>query len=113
MKFILFFFCIFLISTNLDVFGAEQSTRDVGFVNKFIINTDERSFEVIFGANFLVSSHTFSANDKMLQFNIETSLEQENIGEITIPRDLLDGADVCQHDLVRGEQHLGREEVSK
>ena len=91
MKFILFFFCIFLISTNLDVFGAEQSTRDVGFVNKFIINTDERSFEIIFGANFLISSHTFNVNDKMLQFNIETSLEQENIGEITIPRDLLDG----------------------
>ena len=91
MKFILFFLCMFLISTNLDAFGSEQSTRDVGFLNKFIINTDERSFEVIFGANFLVSSHTFSANDKMLQFNIETSLEQENIGEITIPRDLLDG----------------------
>ena len=91
MKFILFFLCMFLISTNLNAFGSEQSTRDVGFLNKFIINTDERSFEVIFGANFLVSSHTFSANDKMLQFNIETSLEQENIGEITIPRDLLDG----------------------
>ena len=27
----------------------------------------------------------------MLQFNIETSLEEENIGEIIIPRDLIDG----------------------
>ena len=56
-----------------------------------MISTDGFNFEIIFTANFLVSSHAFSANDKMIQFNIESGLEEENIGEIVIPRDLIDG----------------------
>jgi len=73
----------------LDVFAIEP--RDVGFVNRYMINTDERNFEIIFSANFLISSNTFSANDKMLQFDIETTLDKENIGEIIVPRNLIDG----------------------
>ena len=80
-----------MITTNLAVFGSEQTTRDLGFINKYMITTDGQSFEIIFGANFLISSHSFSANDKTLQFNIETSFEENNIGEIIIPRDLIDG----------------------
>ena len=87
----MFFISTLLITTNLAAFGEEQSTRDVGFVNKYVVNTDGRSFEIVIGANFLVSSFTFSANDKMLKFNIETGLEKENIAEVTIPRDLIDG----------------------
>ena len=87
----MFFISILLITTNLAAFGAEQSARDVGFVNKYMVNTDGRSFEIVIAANFLVSSMTFSANDKMLKFNIETGLEKENITEIIIPRDLIDG----------------------
>ena len=87
----MFFIFILLFTTNLAVFGAEQSTRDVGFINRYMVNTDGRSFEIVIGANFLVSSFTFSANDKMLKFNIETGLEKENIAEVTIPRDLIDG----------------------
>ena len=56
-----------------------------------MITTDERNFEITFTANFLVSSYAFSANTKMLQFNIESGLEEENVGEIIIPRDLIDG----------------------
>ena len=59
-------------------------------MNRYIVTTDEQSFEIIFSANFNVLSHTFSANDRMLQFNIETSLEEKNIGEIVIPRNLID-----------------------
>jgi hypothetical protein len=73
----------------LDVFAIEP--RDVGFVNRYMINTDERNFEIIFSANFLISSNAFSANDKMLQFDIETTLDKENIGEIIVPRNLIDG----------------------
>ena len=76
---------------NLDVFGAEQSTRDLGFINRYVITVNEQDFEILFGSNFLISSHTFSASDRMLQFNIETSLENENVGEIIIPRALMDG----------------------
>tara|TARA_B100000953_G_scaffold84715_1_gene69166 strand:+ start:545 stop:1288 length:744 start_codon:yes stop_codon:yes gene_type:complete len=80
----------------LDVFGLptvelDVSPRDVGFVNKYMISTSEQNFEIVFSANFLISSHAFSASDKTIQFEIETSLEEENIGEIIIPRDLIDG----------------------
>jgi len=56
-----------------------------------MISTDGHNFEITFTANFLVSSYAFSANTKMLQFNIESGLEEENVGEIIIPRDLIDG----------------------
>ena len=89
LKFLLFFTFILLIATNLDVLAVDPS--DIGFVNKYMISTDGRNFEIIFAANFLITSTVFSANDKMLQFNIESGLDYENIGEIIIPRDLLDG----------------------
>ena len=56
-----------------------------------MVNTDGRSFEIVFAANFLISSMTFSANDKILKFDVEAGLEKENIAEIIIPRDLIDG----------------------
>jgi len=87
----LFFTFILLFTPNLTAFGAEQSTRDVGFVNKYVVNTDGRTFDIVFATNFLVSSFTFSANEKMLKFNIETGLEKENIAELIVPRDLIDG----------------------
>jgi len=75
----------------LDAFGVDVSLRDVGFVNKYMISTDGHNFEITFTANFTVLSHTFSAHDKMLQFNIDAVHEKENVAEIIIPRDLFDG----------------------
>jgi hypothetical protein len=75
----------------LSAFGVDTSLRDVGFVNKFMIDANEQNFEVTFTANFNVSSHTFSTDDKMLQFNVQAIHEKENVAEIIIPRDLLDG----------------------
>ena len=60
-------------------------------MTKYMITVDEQNYEVIFTSNFSISSHTFSVSDRMLQFNIETSLESKNIGEIIIPRTLMDG----------------------
>jgi len=80
-----------LITTNLGAFGVDTSLRDVGFVNKYMIETNGQNFEVTFTANFEVSSHTFSTDDKMLQFNVNAVHEKENVAEIIIPRDLLDG----------------------
>ena len=56
-----------------------------------MINTEEDSFTVTVIANFLISSHTFSANEKMLHFDIVSNFDHENIGEFNIPRDLIDG----------------------
>ena len=36
-------------------------------------------------------SHTFSTDDKILQFNVNAIHEKENVAEIIIPRDLFDG----------------------
>jgi len=80
-----------LITTNLGAFGVDTSLRDVGFVNKYMIETNGQNFEVTFTANFEVSSHTFSIDDKMLQFNVNAVHEKENVAEIIIPRDLFDG----------------------
>ena len=80
-----------LIATNLAAFGDEEDRRDLGFMSKYMITVDEQNYEVIFTSNFSISSYTFNASDRMLQFNIETSLESQNIGEIIIPRTLMDG----------------------
>ena len=56
-----------------------------------MISADEYNFEITFTANFAVLSHTFSAHDKMLQFNVDAVHEKENVAEIIIPRDLFDG----------------------
>ena len=80
-----------MITTNLGAFGVDTSLRDAGFVNKYMIDTNGQNFEVIFTANFEVSSYMFSTNDKMLQFNVQAIHEKENVAEIIIPRDLFDG----------------------
>jgi len=80
-----------LITTNLDVFGDEEDRRDLGFVSRYMITTDEQNFEIIFSSNFNILSYEFNANDETLQFNIESSLEERNIGEIIIPRSMMDG----------------------
>ena len=80
-----------MFTINSDAFGVDISLRDVGFVNKYMIATNGQNFEVTITANFEVSSHTFSTDDKMLQFNVNAIHEKENVAEIVIPRDLLDG----------------------
>ena len=79
-----------MITTNLSAFGIDTSLRDVGFVNKYMIDTNGQNFEVIFTANFEVSSHTFSTDNKILQFNVNAIHERENVAEIIIPQDLFD-----------------------
>ena len=75
----------------MDAFGVDTSLRDVGFVNKYMIDANGQNFEVTFTANFEVLSHTFSTDDKILQFNVNAIHEKENVAEIIIPRDLIDG----------------------
>ena len=91
LKFVLFFTVILLITINPSVYGLGTSPSDVGFVNRYSISADEHDFEISVTANFLISSHTFRADDKMLQFNAESGLEEGNLAEIIIPLDLFDG----------------------
>ena len=91
LKFVLFFTFILLIIINPSVYGLGTSPSDVGFVNRYSISADGHDFEISVTANFLISSHTFSADDKMLQFNAKSGLEKGNLAEIIIPLDLFDG----------------------
>jgi hypothetical protein len=91
LKFVLFFTLILLITINPSVYGLGTSPSDVGFVNRYSISADEHDFEISVTANFLISSHTFRADDKILQFNAESGLEEGNLAEIIIPLDLFDG----------------------
>jgi len=91
MKFILFSILILLFTVNLGLAVAEQTPRDIGFRETFIVTVDEQSFEIITERNFAISSHQFSVDDRILKFNIQTSLEEENIAGFIIPRNLLDG----------------------
>jgi hypothetical protein len=75
----------------LGAFGVDTSLRDVGFVNRYMIDTNGQNFEVTITANFTVLSHTFITDDKMLQFNVQAIHEKENVAEIIIPQDLFDG----------------------
>jgi len=90
LKFVLFFTFILLIIINPSVYGLGTSPSDVGFVNRYSISADGHDFEISVTANFLISSHTFSADDKMLQFNAKSGLEEGNLAEIIIPLDLFD-----------------------
>ena len=80
-----------MVSTNLSAFGVDESFREVGFVNKYTINADGENFEYTLTANFNVLSHTFSADDKTLQFSIQAIHAKENVAELIIPLDLFDG----------------------
>ena len=91
LKFVLFFTLILLITINPSVYGLGTSPSDVGFVNRYSISADGHDFEINVTTNFLISSHTFRADDKILQFNVESGLEEGNLSEIIIPLDLFDG----------------------
>ena len=91
LKFVLFFTLILLITINPSVYGLGTSTNDVGFVNRYSISADEHDFEISVTTNFLISSHMFRADDMMIQFNVESGLEEGNLAEIIIPLDLFDG----------------------
>ena len=45
---------------NLDAFG-DESYREVGFVNKYIVSKDGENFEIKFTVNFQLSSGRFSS----------------------------------------------------
>ena len=91
LKFVLFFTLILLITINPSVYGLGTSPNDVGFVNRYSISADGHDFEISVAANFLISSHMFRADDMMIQFNVESGLEEGNLAEIIIPLDLFDG----------------------
>ena len=87
---------------NLDAFGDDMFVRDVGFVNKYIVSKDGENFEITFTVNFQLSSAKINPDDEILQFNIASGHEKENVGELIIPLALFDGKFTV---LLDGEEH--------
>jgi len=76
-----------LVSTP--AFGQLLSDR-TGFVNRLDVETDGYSFEVETISNFDVVDHEFDDDEKRLTIFIQSGLEK-NLGELVIPKALLDG----------------------
>jgi len=91
LKLILFFVFMLLMPINLDVFGLEQTPRDIGFTNKYVINVDENVFNVNVNANFLISSYAFDTDESVLHFDIVSNFDYDNLGEFMIPPELMHG----------------------
>ena len=90
----IFFFLILILSIVIyPAFGIEiKDLENIGFKNKYTISTDGHDFALTMTANFLVKSHEFIKDDKMLKFNVETGMDEDNKCEIYFPRNFLDGS---------------------
>ena len=90
----IFFFLILILSIVIyPAFGISFSDlENIGFKNKYTISTDGHDFKLTMTANFLVKSHEFVKDNKMLKFNVETGMDEDNKTEIYFPRDFLDGS---------------------
>lgn len=73
---------------SVPVFG--QFSDKTGLNSRLYVDAGGQEFEVLTTANFQVSDAAFDLDDKRLTLSITGSLE-DNLGEITIPKKLLDG----------------------
>lgn len=83
-------FLVAAVSTMLiaPAFGAISDKT--GLKKEFTIETSGQDFVVETVANFDIANVTFNQDDKKLTFDIDSLLE-ENLGEIQIPINLIDG----------------------
>ena len=70
------------------MFG-ELSDR-TGLLTRLDVNTSGHTFEVVTVSNFEILDHEFNKNEKRLTIFINSGLE-DNLGEVTIPQNLLGG----------------------
>ncbi|RMW35323.1 MAG: peptidylprolyl isomerase [Nitrosopumilus sp.] len=70
------------------VFG--QLSDRTGLLTRLDVNTGGHTFEVVTVSNFEILDHEFNKNEKRLTIFINSGLE-DNLGEVTIPQNLLGG----------------------
>ena len=71
-------------------FSYGQISDTIGLNNRLSVDAGGREFEVLATANFDVSDARFDLDERTLTLSILSNLE-DNLGEITVPKTLLDG----------------------
>ncbi len=77
-------------SVGVPAVYAQQLSDMTGLNSRLYVDVAGRQFEILTTANFEVADISFDPAAKTMSMNIVSGL-QENIGEVTIPRTLLDG----------------------
>ena len=85
---ILFLIPLLLLLIVSPVFG--QLSDRTGLLTRLDVNTSGHTFEVVTVSNFEILDHEFNKNEKRLTIFINSGLE-DNLGEVTIPQNLLGG----------------------
>lgn len=67
-----------------------QLSDRTGLLTRLDVDTSGHTFEVVTVSNFEILDHEFDKNEKRLTIFIKSSLE-DNLGEVTIPKNLLGG----------------------
>ena len=82
-------FSIVLLFVITPAYGQLLSDA-TGLINRLDIQTSGYNFEVVLTANFDLVDYSFDKNSKQLTMYLDSGLEN-NLGEIVIPSDLLNG----------------------
>ena len=67
-----------------------QISDKTGLLTRLDVDTSGHTFEVVTVSNFEILDHEFDKNEKRLTIFIKSGLE-DNLGEVTIPKNLLGG----------------------
>jgi len=89
LKSIFFVIVLILLVVISPAFGQLLSDK-TGFTKNFTIETGGYNFDVVTTSNFDVTDMEFDKDDKRLTFFLKSSI-QNNIAEIQIPRNLING----------------------
>ena len=85
---ILFLIPLLLLLVVSPVFG--QLSDRTGLLTRLDVDTSGHNFEVVTVSNFEILDHEFNKNEKRFTIFIKSGLEN-NLGEVTIPKNLLGG----------------------
>jgi len=85
----IFFVIVLILLVVPPAFGQFLSDK-TGFTKNFTIETGGYNFDVVTTSNFDVTDMEFDKDDKRLTFFLKSSI-QNNIAEIQIPRNLING----------------------
>ncbi len=85
---ILFLIPLLLLLVVSPVFG--QLSDRTGLLTRLDVDTSGHTFEVVTVSNFEILDHEFNKNEKRFTIFIKSGLEN-NLGEVTIPKNLLGG----------------------
>ncbi|ABX13149.1 hypothetical protein Nmar_1253 [Nitrosopumilus maritimus SCM1] len=89
-----------------------QLSDRTGLLTRLDVDTSGHTFEVVTVSNFDILDHEFNKNEKRLTIFINSGLE-DNLGEVTIPKNLLGGNFTFQiNDVESIQEYKSNERIS-